>query len=375
MNILYITHTDSMYGANSSLIDILKNIDKKKYNVYVIIPTAGKIRRCLRKLVIKYKVIEMYSSVHSSEEKVNFIKIKKNLQAVNAICKCIKEWNIDIVHSNSSVINLGAIAAGIMRRKHIWHIRELAEKHYNFKRDLKWLDLYLLKKADKVVCISKYVKREYQKQYKLNNCEVLYNVINNDTYLIQRDKIFSDKSIKIFVCGLLHRNKMQMIVVKAVKILIEKGYNNISLQLVGDGDVFYRAKIKKYIEDNKLSEYITLHPFTPNLKEYREKADIAVVSSLYEGLGRVTIESMLSDLVVIGADSGATKELIKDNYNGFKYNPYSSEELADRIEYVIKNKEKILEVIKNAKLFALKMFSTDEGIKKLEQLYLNVLSQ
>lgn len=373
VNLLFVTHVTSMYGANSSMIDVLRYIDRKKFNVYVIGPGRGDIVRYVHSLNIKYKAIDMCSTVHMQGEKISFGKLCKNIQAIIKMCKIVKEWKIDIIHSNSSVINLGAIVSCITKKKHVWHIRELPVQ-YNYKNDFALLDRLLLNRSDKVICISEYVKEEIEKRKKIKNLVQIYDAIDVRKYIINHKDIFSDGNINILVCGLIIQNKRQLDAVRAVRMLIGKGYENIRLIIVGDGEE-YRKEIVKYIKAHQLEKYIKLYPFTSDLRQFRRNADIAVMSSVNEALGRVTIESMLSELIVIGADSGATSELIREKYNGLKYNCELPEELALKIEYAIKNKKQMEEIIKNAKKFALKNFGVEKNVKKVEQIYISILKR
>lgn len=373
MNILFLSHVSSLYGANRSMLDIIRNINREKFKCFVVIPNRGEIGIKLREMKVSYKVVPMSSTVHTRCDYEELEKIEKNCKAIKEICNLIHMWNIDIVHTNSSVINLGAIAAKITKRKHIWHIREL-DIHYNYKRDSKLLDRILLKKSDKVICISNYVKKELCKKTNYENIVVFYNPIDSENYNIKREAVLAHTQLKLLVCGLIHENKKQLVAVRAMKILVDKGYRNLKLIIVGDGGG-YKKKIVQYIRTNHMGNYVEINPFCEDLSKYREQADIAIMSSVYEALGRVTIESMLSELIVIGADSGATHELIKNGVNGLKYMPDSPEELAEKIEYAIGHKEEMEKIVKQAKRFAIKCFEAKEKVPQLEAIYLQLFNE
>lgn len=372
MNILFLSHVSSLYGANRSMLDIIKNVDRDKFKIFVVIPDSGQICVKLREMQVPYKVVPMVSTVHTKFDYEEIVKVKKNVKAIKQLCKLIKEWEIDVVHTNSSVINLGAIAAKMTNRKHLWHVREL-DIHYNYKRDCKIIDRILLKKSDKVICISKYVKHELCKETNYKNAIIFYNPIDIEKYDVVKNDIMTNKQINILVCGVIGENKKQLVVVKAVKLLFDRGYTNINLAIVGDGGE-YKKKIVKFVRDNHMEEYVQIHSFCEDLTDYRKRADIAVMSSVYEALGRVTIESMLSEIIVIGADSGATHELIKEKVNGLKYMPESPDELADKMEYAIKNKEEMKKMVSRAKQFALNNFDAKKKVLQLEKIYLQLLN-
>ena len=69
-------------------------------------------------------------------------------------------------------------------------------------------------------------------------------------------------------------------------------------------------------EDSKFKGIV---PFQSDLYELRKHADIALMCSRGEALGRVTVEAMLSENLVIGADSAGTKEIIQNKVTGYLY--------------------------------------------------------
>lgn len=382
MNILFISNNTSLYGANRSMLDMIRNLNPLKYKAYIILPAEdGAIYEELKQLGIQYKSIRMFSTVYDKGElndtyniMLKILKIRDNIDAVKIIMNYIDVWNIDIIHTNTSVINLGAIAALLTKKKHIWHIREL-EMQYNYRHDCKGIDVLLMRQSDRIICISKYVKNNLINQYKHYNVNVVYNPIEEDRYRIDRKCYFTNDIIRVFIAGIICENKKQYTAVKALKELRKRGHKNIKLIIVGGGiSGEYGQKITHYIADNNLHDCIELHPFSFDLMEYRKNADIAVMCSVHEALGRVTIESMFSELALIGASSGATEELIKDGYNGLKYNPDSESDLASKIEYVINHKKEAILMIKNAKQFAIRYFSAKNQIKKIEKIYMDVMT-
>lgn len=370
MNILYITHYTSLYGANRSLLDMIEALDRNVFQVYVILPSYGELERKLRALKATYAIIPFQTDIHEARQAFSqrVERFVENSNAVSMVRRYIHKWDIDIVHSNASVTDIGAIAALLERKKHIWHIRELPVQ-YRFSFDNRLLHRFLLGKAAKVICISKYVRKEQGKTIKKANTALVYNPIRVGAYKIQRGSYFNHKTIRFLVCGVIFENKKQLVAVEAIHSLLRKGISNISLTVVGDGDAGYRKRIVDYIQKNHLERHVEMLPFADDLCDCRMSADIAIMSSVHEALGRVTLESMLSELLVIGADSGATSELIKDGHNGLKYDPSSPEDLACKMEYAIHNMGASVKMIKNAKRFAAQEFDSKIQILKIEEIY------
>ena len=78
---------------------------------------------------------------------------------------------------------------------------------------------------------------------------------------------------------------------------------------------------------------------------------------------------MLAGCLTIGGNAGATTELIDNGKNGLLYEIGNYKDLADKIEYAIKNKEKSQEMINNAKRYAVDNFDIINYQKFINNLY------
>ena len=92
MNILFIANCASMYGANTSMIQLIKQLKSDNINIFVWLPKDGDVTRELRKLKCKYKIVGDYTAAHeknhiSKVKRVNnllnnIIYIKKNIKLI-----------------------------------------------------------------------------------------------------------------------------------------------------------------------------------------------------------------------------------------------------------------------------------------------------
>ena len=228
--------------------------------------------------------------------------------------------------------------------------------------------------ADRVICISNFIQQERKIFGK--NVIVIEDGIDIAKYQIEKNGRFcAGNKIELLFAGNMNESKGAMDAVKAVYILKNKyGYDNIHLTLAGSGDKYFNA-IKKYIVVHDLQGCVECVGFQHDLVPYREKADIALMCSRNEGLGRVTVESMLSELLVIGAKAGATKDVITEGETGYFYEPGNVEQLASVICKTITNKSESIEVIKKAKKIAVQLYDDDKYAEKLAALYLSVINK
>lgn len=106
----------------------------------------------------------------------------------------------------------------------------------------------------------------------------------------------------------------------------------------------YVKQIQKFIAQNNLSSFITLHgPLgQEDLRDMLAHAHVLVVPSSYEGFGIVYLEGMCFGLPAIGTTAGAAGEIITEGRDGFLIEPENSAMLADRLRLLHEKRDLLL---------------------------------
>ena len=102
------------------------------------------------------------------------------------------------------------------------------------------------------------------------------------------------------------------------------------------------------------------------------RMDVGIVPSKKEAFGRVTIEYMMANMPVIGADSGATSELIQHGENGYLYYSGNYDELAEYMKLYIKDRQLLKLHGDRAQKYA-KEFNIGNTASKIVRIYSEVL--
>ena len=138
----------------------------------------------------------------------------------------------------------------------------------------------------------------------------------------------------------------------------------------GDGTV---NEIINIFESNGMENYKFLGHQT-NVENFYEIADISFTCSEFEAFGRTTVEAMLSGDLVIGADSGATTELLSDN-RGLLYKLYDSDDLFEKIRYAIENPSVSRQIAKNGRKYMIENMNAEKNAEKIYNLYYEILNK
>ena len=157
--------------------------------------------------------------------------------------------------------------------------------------------------------------------------------------------------------------------VKAVGLLKKKCIYNISLILVGNAEPDYLAQIRNEIKNNQLEGCVHVLDYCDDLNELRRNSDIGLVCSKNEAFGRVTVEYMCAEMLVIGANTGGTLELIADRDTGLLYEQGDAENLAGKIEFAIRHPEEMRSIATKSKKYAFNNYSIKRVCDEILDLY------
>lgn len=365
-------------GGERSLIELITELSKMNVLCHVILPSNGPMEDELNKLNILYSIVSYRKwLIREGECKQEIIKnvFKQSFQVIEKI----KSINPDIIYTNTSVVNIGAVTAQALQIPHVWHIREYDTSTHglNFALALHEKNSYIDLNSDVVIFNSKTLKEYYLQYSDFKNSKVVYNNVNiKKPDGLVKNKYFKNKnSIKLTVIGRVCEGKGQRDVVLAVKDLLKEGFE---VELVIAGGIneldLYVKSIKKIIHKYSLKA-VKLAGHVSDTENLIDESDIVIVASKEESFGRVTIESMLLKRLVIGARSGGTQELIKDNVNGLLYEVGDVEDLKEKIKFAINNKKEVEQMIENGFNYARDSFSKKEYSYKIYNIFKKLINK
>ncbi|MBE2887210.1 MULTISPECIES: glycosyltransferase family 4 protein [Geobacter] len=337
MRIAFITHYAALYGANRSLLNLVDGLMQLGVQPFVVLPYEGDIMLALHDRRIPSLVVphQWWSSTFPPAEGVCgramryfqwkravFQRLRGNLLALPRIIKQLKDWNIDVIYTNSSVIPVGALAAWWMGKPHVWHLREFGDLDYHLTPDWsKASTNFFLRKAAAQICISKAIRSHFAEGIVERTCHVVYNGVATEAEMDKLHQVAATRtddntSFVFALVGLIHPSKGQETAIRALGLLKES-FPGARLIIAGGGEDI--KPLKKIAADCGVLERVTFWGYAENPYEVYVQSDAVLMCSKNEALGRVTIEAMSAAKPVIGYNSGGTAELVVDGVNGLLY--------------------------------------------------------
>lgn len=365
--ILIVCHDSLLYGASQSLLNWIEDMDKNYYKMYEFIFLLPTNKGELYSILVNrgYKVINTryYMPIWKFDKKsINYfiknigriiLNIIFNPLAVRKISEICKKENVKLIHSNSLAAVIGKEVADNIGVNHIWHVREYMEEDHMMKICYPFKNIDKLYSTSYAIFISKAIEKKFILKFIPGKSTVIYNKVKYENNYIKQRLFMEDNICNILIAGKISYNKGQREAILAIDKLNKKGLK-VNLYVCGEGE--YQRELEKLIDENDINN-IKFLGFRKDLKEIRKNIDIALVCSKSEAFGRVTVEAMYYENLVIGANTAATMELIKDGENGYLYKYGDVDDLVSKIENVIRNKERSINIIKYAKINSINKYS------------------
>lgn len=167
---------------------------------------------------------------------------------------------------------------------------------------------------------------------------------------------------KILYLGRVSPKKKLETLIKAIPYLKDK---KIKIEIVGPREKDYYDYLLKIIKETDTSNRILFSESIYDLKNKIKKIDSAkiyILPSRVEGMPQSLIEAMAREKIVIGSNSLAIRDLIKDKENGFLFEFNNPQDLAKKINEALKQKNS--KVQKQARK-SVEDFSWNKIIKKI----------
>jgi len=363
--ILILHGSNDLYGASKVLIEVINLLFEKGFEIHLILPYKGPLDIILEKrTIIVYKSLGVFRKKYFNL--LGLInRFQKVLSSVFFINKLIKNNNIDIVYTNTSVIIAGGISAKINSLISCFHIHEIPTNKFYLSIIKKIIDLT----SDKVVVVSKAVKNHWNFDLK-SKTKIIYNGFDLGT-VPKVNKSLKDRTVFTSI-GRLIPYKGHLYLLEIAKKLKEKNFEFI-FYIIGDtfpGYENYESLLKDFVIENNLGDSVVFTGFKNNVSSYLKKSDFFIHTAIQpDPLPTVILESIILDIPVIATNLGGAKEILNHGKAGLLIPENSVESSVNSILAFVNNKQEVLKRKINAKQHFIKYFSKEKFNKKILSLF------
>ncbi len=274
-------------------------------------------------------------------------------------------YSPDIIHTNTGILHVGYRVAKFFNIPHVWHIREFQDLDFKMNPLPSFADFCSCLRDSYVIAITRCILSHFRLVE-----DKKHVVIFNGIYRVS-DLVNKTNDSRYFLCASrLSPEKGLEDVIDAFSKFCALGYD-FKLIIAGAGDEKYVESLRLRVQRLSCSS-IFFVGFQKSIKEYITKATALIVGSYYEGFGRMSAEAAFSRTIVIGRNSGGTKEILGLT-GGFRFN--TVDELVNVMVAVSRlNKREYENVVLPAQMAAVDLFSNERNVRSVLALYLKIIN-
>ncbi len=270
----------------------------------------------------------------------------KSVRILNLRTKLMKQY---IKNSNANIIISSRILYTNLLSKYAKkNVITMAQEHRHHNHNQKYIKQ--LKKAcrgiDYLLPVSRELTEDYQKYIQNNRTHCLFMPNSLENASIKYSKLEEKNLISI---GRISHEKGYLDLIDVFELVYQK-YPTWKLNIIGDGDEMNLLKEK--INEKKLFDSVILHGFQDKNYIYQMLAhsSIYVMCSYEESFGIVLLEAASCGIPLLAFSSArGPHEIIENGLNGYLIENRDIKKMANKIEKLIKDKEKRKKLGENAK--------------------------
>ena len=366
---LFLIHDLDNGGAEKVLVNLVNNLDKRKYDITVqTLFDVGHNKRNLNNDV-------HYISGAKKMFRGNITLM--NMISPGLLCKTIIKGQYDLVISFLEG-STSRILSAYNGKKVSWiHTdffnKEIASTGFrNFEEAKKCYS-----KFDRIIAVSDIVRDDFNSIFEFSGiCETLYNVndscgiieLSNESQsgIVKTDKCFNIISVGKLECVTKGFDNL----IRIHKKLLDSKINN-KLFILGEGAD--RDKLEKIIDESGVSNSCKLIGFSENPYKYVANADLFVCSSHREGFSTAVTEALILGVPVVSTNVSGAKELLGKNNEYGIVTVDSEESLFDGICSMLTDSQ-VYDHYKSQAEIRGKEFSSEITTKAVENMFESVLN-
>lgn len=235
----------------------------------------------------------------------------------------------------------------------------------------------LFEQVDSITVNTIYLKNILlQVERNLTNIVIL--PVGLDTFLFKNEEEKQQKSLnfKILYCGRLIKLKGVDLAVEIFAELFKRGYKNIVLEIIGDGEL--KTDIEEFIKVNNFEKNI----FLKGKQTQREIINSLENTKVFlfpgiknpsdgrcEAQGLVVQEAQAMKVPVVVSDVGGIKYGLRPNETGFVIKEQDIKGFADAIQTLIENPKMVKKMGENGRDFVVENYDSRVLVNKLLDIY------
>ncbi len=403
--VLYVDTAPTVGGSVISLCQLLRGLDRSRYEPYVVSYSphsfVHKYRELGAQAMVKGEPAQDHRPAWVEEARgslplrllqrtwlgselyhgLGFAALLARRTAPRAwsLCQLIRQEEIELVHTNIRVGHdrEGILAAKLAGVPCVAHVRDF--------EDLNWFD----RRLSGMVSVFVYISQAVQECHRAAGVpsargRVVYNAVDTSIIFnsrqIEREREtlgLAPDTLAVGLVGRLEPWKGHRVFLRAMARVVA-AVPEARGAVIGDPvpyEADYPGLLSDLVRELELDSVVGFYPFRPDAAAAMAGLDLVVLaSSSPEPFGRVLIEAMALGKPVVATNAGATREIVQDGIQGLLVEAGNAEALAAAIIRLLTHREEARLMGQRGRERAEECFGLDRYVRSVETIYDELLA-
>ena len=365
--VLFFIHDLGPGGAEKVLVNLVNNMDRKKFDITVMALIGGGVNEQFLKPHIRYRAC--FKGLPRGH--IHMLKLLSPRYLYNRLIG--ERYDIAVSYLEGPAARIVSGCPYEDTKLVSWiHVEQHTKRNGDqaFRNHCEAKKCY--EKFHRTICVSEYVKQDFLSLYPdVAPVDVLYNTNETAQILHKKDEtiengIFKQGEIRICGVGKLNATKRFDMLLRIHKRLREQGYP-LHTYLLGEGAK--RDQLEQFIQEHQLNETVTFLGYQTNPYKYVANCDLFVCTSLAEGFSTAATEALIVGTPVCTVEVSGMKEMLGQNNEYGIVTENNEEALYQGIKSLLDDEALLAHYKKQAQLRG-KDFHTEHTVSMVEQMLL-----
>jgi glycosyltransferase involved in cell wall biosynthesis len=300
-------------------------------------------------------------------------KHRLDVRALLTLIRFIRKQKIRVIHAHSSSIFI-AVVAGLVcfRTKIVWH--DHFGRYYTEKRPAILYSLFA-RRLSGVIAVNQVLADWSTKKLHIPKERVWYIPNGVPSADAKTTPALPGRPGSRLVCVANLRPEKDHLSLLSALALVKNRHPEVHLVSVGKvGNIAYYSQIQEEVRRLGLVENITFMGQCSNVPDILNVCDIAVLSSVSEGLPLALLEYGMVGLPVVCTRVGQCSDVLENGRGGVLVSPRSPGELAEGIVTLLESGGLRSQLGRRLKMRVRKYYSLRAMVNQVVQVYNSILS-
>ena len=360
---------EAIGGAERDLIALLKTLNREKWEPHVVCPGTGPFRDQLQAIAVPTHALSLppWRKVRS------FFQRRSAVRQLSALVAQLEPAMIHVndiwwvPHSLRAVAGCRAIPLPIVA-----HVRQEIEPA-KVRR-------YELDRVESVIAISQQIEQALiAGGVSAGKVRTIYSGIDlsakplaQDEQSLRRMVGVPEGAVLVGTVANLFPRKGYEVMLRALPAIL-RAIPSLHYVIVGSDEGEYADRLKGLAQELKIDDRVHIVGFRDPVQPILASLDLYVHPALMEGFGIAVVEAMAMGKAVVATTTGGLPEVVAQGETGLLVPPGDVESLAATVVALLEDKVRREQMGRNGRVRAQERFSLDASVRRVEQLYGEVL--